>query len=151
MKRLTAILCTALIAACGSAETEGGATEDMAAEAPSMTLADVAGSWSLAIMVDGTEEPVLSTMTGSADGSDWVLILPDRDPIGVQVSIVGDSLIGVAEQYESVLREGVMVTVRTAMVMMDGQLHGNMEATYVTADGEEVVPGTLHATRVEME
>ena len=75
-------------------------------------------------MVEGTEDPVPVTLQGSADGSDWMMMLEGRDPIPVEVSISGDSLIVQSAEYESVLREGVMVTVRTAGVMQDGGMVG---------------------------
>lgn len=139
--------CIALLGACSSGETEGGAETAVPEEAPGMTLADFAGTWSLSATVGGNEEPVLTTMSGTADASAWTLTLPDREDVPMQVSIMGDSLIGVTEQYESVLREGVMVTVRTALVMMGDELHGNLEATYQMEDGEEVVTGSMHGTR----
>ncbi len=149
MRKLTAILSVAVLASCGSGEMDESAMEDMAEETPvaAMTLADFAGSWSMSAAVDGTEEPVLTTMNGSADSSEWMLSLPDREDVPMQVSMMGDSLIGVTEQYESVLREGVMVTVRTALALVDGEVHGTLQATYQMEEGEEIVNGMMHGTR----
>jgi len=61
--------------------------------------------------------------------------------------VVGDSLIGQSAEYESILRAGVMVTVRTASVMSNGMLMGNLMATYKTPTGEQVVKGTMTGTR----
>jgi hypothetical protein len=76
------------------------------------------------------------------------MTLEGRPDIPVQVSIVGDSLIAETAEYESVLRAGVMVSVRTANVLSNGTLVGNLVATYKTADGEEIVTGTMRGTRV---
>jgi hypothetical protein len=65
----------------------------------------------------------------------------------VTISIVGDSLVGQSAEYESILRPGVMVTVRTASVMSNGMLNGNLVATYKTPTGEQVVRGTMTGTR----
>jgi hypothetical protein len=89
-------------------------------------------------------------MVGSPDGSTWKLVLPGRDSIPLQVSIMGDSLVTVSAEFESVIRAGVMVTTRTASVRSGEELVGNMTATYKTAAGEEVVNGTIRSTRAPM-
>jgi hypothetical protein len=72
-----------------------------------------------------------------------------RDNIPLQVSIVGDSLVAQSAEYESVLRPGVMVTVRTASVRHDDMLMGNMVATYRTPEGEQRVAGTIEGRRIQ--
>jgi hypothetical protein len=56
----------------------------------------------------------------------------------------------VSAEYESVIRAGVMVTVRTAAVRSGEELVGNLTATYKSATGEEVVNGTIRSTRAPM-
>ncbi len=139
MRFVPALLVVALFTACGPAEES--------AEQAGPTLADFAGTWEAMATLEGTENPVPSTMTGSADGSDWTMTLEGRPDIPVQVSIVGDSLIAQTAEYESILRAGVMVSVRTANVLSNGTLVGNLVATYKTPDGEEIVTGTMRGTR----
>ena len=79
--------------------------------------------------------------------TDWTMTLEGRPEIVVTVTIVGDSLIMETAEYESVLRAGVMVTVRTASVLQDGKLVGNLVATYRTPEGDEIVTGTVESTR----
>ena len=141
MRFVAALLLVALFTACGSA--------DESAEQAGPTLADFAGTWEAMATLEGVENPVPTTMGGSADGSDWTMTLEGRPDIPMQVSIVGDSLISETAEYESVLRAGVMVSVRTATVLSNGMLVGNLVATYKTADGDEIVSGTLRGTRVE--
>jgi hypothetical protein len=86
-------------------------------------------------------------MVGTSDPATWTLSLEGRPAIKLNVSIVGDSLVSESEEYESVLRKGVKVTVRSAAVMKDGKMVGNVVATYKTATGTEVVPGTVEGTR----
>ncbi len=143
MRFVPAMLVVALFAACGPAD-ESAEPAEMAS---GPTLADFAGTWETTAMIEGTEEPVQTNMSGSADGSDWVLRLEGRPDIPMRVSIVGDSLIGETTQYESILREGVMVTIRMASVLSDGALVGNLVATYQMPDGEEIVYGTTRGTR----
>lgn len=141
MRPAAALLTLALFAACAPKE-----------EAPppppaGPTLADFAGTWQVASVLEGTPDTVKSTMTGTADGS-WTMSLEGRPNVPLTVSVVGDSLIGQSAEYESVLRAGVMVTVRTASVMSGGMLAGNLKATYKTPTGEQVVNGTMSASRM---
>lgn len=149
--RVLAASCLILLAACGAQEEEEPADAAPAAETGSMagtSLADFAGTWENTARLEGTPDPVVSTMTGSASGNDWTMSLPGRDPVPLQVSIVGDSLIGQSAEYESVLRPGVMVTVRTASVLHGDMLMGNMVATYRTPEGEQRVTGTTEGRRI---
>ncbi len=146
-----ALVTLALLAACGTAKDAPMDSAAAMAPAPAMaappTLADFAGTWQMVSTLTGAEKPVSSVMTGSADGSTWTMKLEGRPDVPVQASIVGDSLVGQSAEYESVLRKGVKVTVRTASVLKDGMLMGNMVATYKTPKGEEVVTGTVTGTR----
>ena len=138
------ILVVALVAACAPAEE---AAEQTAQTPSGPTLADFAGTWEVMATLQGNENPVPSTMSGSADGSGWTMTLEGRPAIPMQVSIMGDSLVGQTTEYESILRAGVMVSLRTASVLTNGMLEGNLVATYKTPEGEEQVMGTLRASR----
>jgi hypothetical protein len=144
---LTAVLCSLILVACGTQDEEPAAGAEAVAATPS--LADVAGTWSNVVTLEGVDEPVPSTMSGSAAGDDWTMSLPDRENIALEVHMKGDSLIGQSAEYESILRPGVMVDVRTASVLRDGELVGNVVATYRTAGGEDQVRGTIRGTRVQ--
>ncbi len=142
MRFVSMTLAVALLAACAPAE-------EAAEEHAGPTLADFAGTWEMTTTLEGVDDPVTSTMTGSADGSGWVMMLEGRDPVPLQVSVMGDSLIGQTDQYESILRDGVMVSIRTASVLSGGMLQGAMVATYMVPDGEERVVGTFHGMRMQ--
>ena len=49
--------------------------------------------------------------------------------------------------FSLVLRDGVMVTTRTAGVMQNGGMAGMLLATYRTEGGDEQVSGTFEGTR----
>jgi hypothetical protein len=146
MRALPTLLCALLLIACGAQDEEPAPEAGAVAETPS--IADFAGTWSNVATLEGVDEPVPTTMSGSASGEDWTMSLADRDNIPVRVHMSGDSLIGQSEEYESILRPGVMVDVRTASVLREGELVGNLLATYRTPDGEERVRGTIRGTRV---
>ena len=145
MRLAPAVLVAALLAGCAPAEEP--AVEPPPAP-PAPTVADFAGTWQNTAILTGVANPVPSTFTGTAAGNDWTMSLEGRPGIPLTVSMSGDSLIVVSAEYESILRPGVMVTTRTAAVMQNGQLVGNMTATYKTGAGvEEVVTGTITGTR----
>jgi hypothetical protein len=141
MRAVAMLLALALLPACAPEE------EEALPAAP--TLADFAGNWQVSSILAGTPDPVASTMDGTADASTWTMSLEGRPSIPLRVSIVGDSLIAQSTEYESILRAGVMVSVRTASALNDGGLSGTVTATYRTPTGEEVVPGTFTATRMQ--
>lgn len=141
MRFIPTLLATALFAACGGA--------DQPAPPAGPSLADFAGAWQATSMLEGVENPVPSTMSLSADGSGASLSLEGRPNIPLTLAMVGDSLIAESGEYESILRAGVMVSIRFASVLSDGMMMGNMVATYRTPDGMEQVTGTTRGTRIE--
>jgi hypothetical protein len=152
--RAIAASCLILLAACGTPDdaqpaVDPGAEATAGSSTTSMSLADFAGTWENTARLEGVDEPVPSTMTGSAAGDDWTMSLEGRENIPMQVSIVGDSLIAQSAEYESILRPGVMVNVRTASVLHGDMLMGNMLATYRTPEGEQRVQGTIEGYRAQ--
>lgn len=142
MRTTASVLSLVLLAACAPKEEAPPAET---AAAPAVSIADFAGTWNTTTTLPGFD-PVQSQLIANADGT-GSLILTGRDPIPTTLSIMGDSLISVSAEYESVLRPGVMVTTRTAAVRNGDTLNGVLTATYRTASGEEVVTGTLQSTR----
>lgn len=145
--RLTAALLSLVIVAACAPKEEAPMADSPAAAPAAPTMADFAGTWNVASVLEGTPDTVKSTLTGTADSPNWTMSLEGRPNIAVAMSMVGDSLVGQSAEYESILRKGVMVTVRTASVMMDGMLHGSLTATYKTPQGEQVVKGTMTGTK----
>lgn len=143
--RTAAAVCLVLLAACAPKEQAEAPAAPPAA--PAVSIADFAGTWNTTTTLPGFD-PVQSQLIANADGT-GSLILTGRDPISTTLSIMGDSLISVSAEYESVLRPGVMVTTRTAAVRTGDTLNGVLTATYRTASGEEVVQGTLVSTRAQ--
>jgi hypothetical protein len=152
MRALPALLSILLVTACAppdaDTDVEDAATDATAADA--VDLADFAGTWQTTTTLEGVADPVPSTMSGGADGAGWTMSLDGRDNIPLTVAVAGDSLVSESAQYESILRPGVMVTVRTAGTLQpDGSMAGNMTATYNTPEGEQKVNGTFRSTRMQ--
>lgn len=145
MRFAVALLTVTALSACAAKEEP--AADSAAPAAAMMTVADFAGTWNTLGVLEGSPDTVRSTMTGTADGI-WTMSLEGRPNIPVTVSISGDSLIAQSAEYESILRKGVQVSVRSAGVMSGGMMTGKLVSTYKTPTGEEVVNGTFTGTRV---
>jgi hypothetical protein len=147
--RFTTVLAfSALVVGCAPADTPAEDAMEPVEEAVAMaTMTDFAGSWEGEAMVEGSTDPVPYQMTVNPDGES-MMSLPDRENIPLSVSMSGDSMIVVTAEYESVLREGVMVVNRVASVLSDGMIRGNMVATYAMPDGQQLVSGTTTGSRV---
>lgn len=147
MRFAVALLAVAAVAACAPKEAEVASdSTGPAAAAAAPMVADFAGTWNTKSVLEGTPDTVASTMTGTADGA-WTMSLEGRPNIALTVSISGDSLVAQSAEYESILRKGVMVTVRTAGVRSGDTMTGKLVATYKTPTGEQIVNGTFTSTK----
>jgi hypothetical protein len=113
-----------------------------AAAAP-ISLADVAGKWTMRTMAQDADS-VLVTYEVVADTNGWTFHFPKRKPVKAKVTPSGDSLMVDAGPYESVLRKGVQVTTHGVVRLQDGKLVGTTVAHYKTTG-----PDTVRTLRVE--
>ena len=146
MRKGLAVLSALFLVACGTPDEEPAPGPQAVAEATS--IAHFAGTWSGTVTLEGVDEPVTTTMTGSAAGDDWTMSVPDRENIPLRVHLSGDSIVAQSETYESILRPGVTAQVRTASVLRNGEMVGSVLVTYIMPDGQEQVRGTVRSTRV---
>ena len=93
-------------------------------EAPAgIALVDVAGTWNVRSSLEGSETVVTYDLVATGDRSGWSFQFPGREPIPMRVVLVdGDSIVTEAGPFESALRAGVMVNVRTVSRLQDGRL-----------------------------
>lgn len=150
MKRLASLLCAALLVACAPAD-EAAETETEP-EAPTIALADVAGTWSVSAYPETGDSAIVTYELYATDSMDgWTLTFPDRDPIPVRVlPVEGDSIVSDVGPYASALRDGVMVSTHSVMRLQDGRLVGTFVATYETTEADSVLRGRQEGTRSEM-
>lgn len=145
MRRLALIVGLALSIGCAKSDTPPAA--DMAM-APTINLADVAGTWMVQTTAQGSDSViVVSTMTASADPTAWTLTLPGRDPMPMSLTVSGDSIMTTSGTYESVLRPGVQVFTTGVLRLANGQLSGPMVAHYSTTSADSVLNLWTTATR----
>lgn len=141
MKRIVVLCCAALLVGCGPGEQP-------AMEA-TISLADVAGTWSVEALPEMGDSALVTYQMVATDNTEgWTVTFPDRDPLPVQVvAVEGDSIITETGPYESLLREGVMVTTRSVTRMQDGNLIGTFVAHYETMGADSVLQGRQRGTR----
>ena len=141
-----------LMIGCGTEPAEE-ATDELPADtvaaeaAPSITLADFAGTWdmrSVPVSGDDTTATVYQSVV-TADG--WTLMLPDREPLEGVVTVSGDSVIVDAGPFESVRRAGQMVTTRAVYRLEGDRLVGTTYARYETSEADSVLELATEGTR----
>lgn len=150
-KFLVALTALALAACGGTAEQqEAQQPPDAAAMSGAFSLADLAGTWNMKSLTPSGDSTLLTyTMTATADPSGWTLNFPGRDPIPMQVSVDGDSVIFDGGPYPSALRpDSAMVTVHGVSRMQNDTLVGTYTAHYATTGPDSVAMGRLEGTRV---
>ncbi len=133
-----------LLAACGPGE------EPIPEPLHSPTVADFAGRWQMTVVFPETGDTVKSELGGSASGKDWVMINPGDQRIRMStVSLKGDSMILVSDQFPAVVNPGATAQVRTATVLREGVMEGKILATFDLRDGsQQVRAGQVRAVRM---
>ncbi|MFN2567695.1 MAG: hypothetical protein ABR499_22095 [Gemmatimonadaceae bacterium] len=156
MRRFAFISCCTAIAVLACARSDDAATDTatgaVAATATppaTISLADVAGRWTVrAVPETGDTTAVVSQLNASADTSGWTMTLPNRPPVPTRVvAVAGDSIVTENGPYESVLRKGVQVRTRSVMRLRDGKLVGTTVARYSTTGADSVLRLRTEATR----
>ncbi len=157
MRSTLASLAVLALIACGKSKDDAAAAADSAAAAAAaampapITLADVAGKWSVKTMAMGSDSALVTTeINAGADASSWTITFPGRPPIAVRVlEVAGDSITTEAGPYESALRKGVQVTTHSVMRLVDGKLIGATTARYNVATADSVLLLHTEGTRVQ--
>ncbi|MGH7525848.1 MAG: hypothetical protein ACREMX_04005 [Gemmatimonadales bacterium] len=152
MRRFTLLCCAAVLVGCAKTEdrpaTDSAAVAATAAPPATLSLADVAGKWTVRATNEAGDSIVTYVMTATADTSGWTFTFPKRKPVPVRVVAVdGDSVVTEAGPYESVLRKGVQVTTRNVTRLQGGKLVGTTKATYAGGGADSVLMARTEGTR----
>jgi hypothetical protein len=149
--RLCLVIASGLILSACETEPAEQATEELPADTvaaePTISLADVAGTWEMRSVPETGSDTTATVyqLVASADG--WTLMLPDRDPLEAEVTTSGDSIIMMAGPFESVRRDGVMVTTHSVYRLEGDRLVGTVVARYETTEGDSVLRLASEGTR----
>jgi hypothetical protein len=154
MRSLTICCCLAVLAACARPEQQAAKDSTAAslgagAAATPISLAAVAGKWTMRTMAATSDSTLLTfDLVATADPSGWTFNFPNRAPVPVRVlAIDGDSIVTEAGPYESALRKGVQVSTHSVMRLQDGNLVGTTVAHYTTTGPDSVLDLRTHGTR----
>lgn len=139
-----------LLLGCERGPEPDEATEiptDTLAAAPTISLADIAGTWNVRYVPESgdTTRVTNSQIRVTADG--WTLLLADRDPVQGVVTTSGDSILVIEGPYESVRRDGTMVTTHSVHRLEGERLVGTVVARYPTGDADSVLVLRSEGTR----
>ncbi|MFL5516731.1 MAG: hypothetical protein ACJ8DJ_11280 [Gemmatimonadales bacterium] len=133
------------------ATTDTTSAAPVAPPAPTpIKLADVAGKWAVRLMPESGDSTLAKyEIVATSDSSGWKLNFPKRKPIPIRVvAVAGDSIVGEAGPFESVLRKGVKVTVSHSVYrLQDGKLVGTTTAHYAKSGPDSVAHLRFEATR----
>jgi hypothetical protein len=144
MRRVALLIGAVLLAGCAKKE----APPAEVAAAPSLNVADLAGTWTTQTTAPGSDSVLVTgAITATADPAGWTMALAGRDPMPMMITVSGDSLMTSMGPYESVLRPGTQVTTNGILHLVNGQLTGPMTAHYVTAGADSVLNLWTTATK----
>ena len=156
MRILALSCCVACVVACAKTDRDEAATDSAAgmaepAPAPSLSLADVAGTWNVTAKPEsGTDTSTTRyTMTATAETTGWTISFPNRpQPVPVRVVLVqGDSIVTEAGPFASVRRQNVQVTTRNVLRRDGDRLVGSTRARYASTGADTVLVLRTEATR----
>lgn len=144
--------CGVLLLACAreepSEEQQTAAVDEEPAAAATISLGDVAGTWSMRGTTEAGDSVPGYELVATADQSGWTIHFPNRPPVPVRImAIAGDSVVTEAGPFESVLRPGVQVSTHYVFRLQDDKLLGNGVARYETTGPDSVLRIRNEGTR----
>ncbi len=147
MSRLALLCCAVALVGCAASEETADTPDE--STAPTIALADVAGTWTVRAMSEGSDSVIVTYEMVATDNMEgWTMKFPDRDPLPMRVVAVnGDSVVVEAGPYESMLRAGVMVSVRSVSRLDGEMMMGTFVAHYETSEADSVLSGRFEAER----
>jgi hypothetical protein len=149
--RRTAVLCccAAALVGCAKTESRAPAASETPAPPPAISLADVAGKWSVTGMNEAKDTTLVTyELTATADTTGWTIKFANGRTVPAHVAAVaGDSVVIDAGPYESVLRRGVQVTTHGVFRLQAGKMVGLTVAHYRTTSPDSVRRIATEGTR----
>jgi hypothetical protein len=120
---------------------------DTAVAGPTISLADIAGTWNVRYVPESGDTTAVTNSQIEVTADGWTLLLADRDPVEGVVTISGDSILVVEGPYESIRRNGTMVTTESVHRLEGDRLVGTVVARYPTGDADSVLVLQSEGTR----
>ena len=158
MRSLTLLACGIVLAGCNKAEDRsvGAATTGdtaasaaTAAEARTISLSDVAGTWKVRTTDEQGGTPIETEIRATADTSGWTMVGPDKKTVPVKVVAVGgDSIVTETALRPSYILKGAKVSTRSVYRLQGDKLVGSTEARYKIAGRDSIALRPAEGTRV---
>ena len=125
------------------------ATTTAEAAPASVSLADIAGTWSVRITLrEDPSKNVTYDMTATSDSSGWSIRFPGGDPIPLRVvAIEGDSIVTEAGPFASQMRKGLQAHSRVVTRFQGDKVIGTVDVRYEDAGPDSVAHLDLEGTR----
>ena len=149
MTRFISACCLTLLMACDTGREQPPAEDAAGGAAAAGDTSAFAGTWNMRVMPEGRDTTVLTfTLTATGGSEGWTLSFPDRAPVPVTVvSRDDDGATIEAGPYESPLRKGAQVRIRSEMRLDGGKLVGETTAHYDVTTPDSVVRLRVEGTR----
>jgi hypothetical protein len=112
-----------------------------------ISLADIAGTWSMRYVPASGDTSAVTSSEIRVTPESWTLHLPGRDSVEGVVTASGDSLIVLEGPYESVRRDGIMVTTESVYRLEGDRLVGTVVARYPSSGADSVLVLSSEGTR----
>ena len=147
---LSLIAGTLLAVGCESEPAEEPMEEpaaDTVAAAPTISLADIAGTWNMRSVPVSGEDTTATVYQVVVTPDGWTSMLPGREPIAGTVTTSGDSIVVVSGPFESVRRDGTMVRTEMVYRLEGDRLVGMTTARYETTGPDSVLELATEGTR----
>ena len=119
--------------------------------APSIALADVAGTWKVhSVPTSGRDtSPTNYTMTATGEPNGWKIEFANGLVVVPRVTTSGDSIIYDMGPYQSVRRKGVQVTTHGVLHKQGDKLVGTVVAHYMGGGADSVITLRGEGTKVK--
>ena len=145
------ILCSfaAVVVGCAKSEPKAPAAAPTPPPPPAITLADVAGKWTVTGKNEARDTTLLTyQLNATADTTGWTIVFANKLTVPVRVAAVaGDSVVIDAGPYASFLRRGVQVTTHSVFRLQSGTMVGSTVAHYRTTSADSVRRIATEGTR----
>ena len=143
MRRFAMFAVTVLLIACANdqEQTDSGADTVQVAPPPSsISLADVAGTWNMRAMPEGSDSVLTTYQLWAANDTVWRMKFDNRpDTLHVRVlAVEGDSVRVQVGPYSSALRKNVSVTTLSTYRLAGDKLVGRSVAHYSVSTPDSV-------------
>ncbi|HYN80164.1 MAG TPA: hypothetical protein VES88_01570 [Gemmatimonadaceae bacterium] len=149
--RISALFgCAVLVIACSTKEAPPVAdtTAIAPAVAPAMSLASIAGTWTVIMKPEGKDTVVSQYLLDTRDSTAWTITFPNGLRAAMRrTGMSGDTVLAATDWNESPIRKGLQARSDIKYWMHDGKLAGTHLAHYKTTGPDTIRVFVVEGTR----